>query len=137
MFWCDASRAATCADHIPFFAPHMPRPFVRCTFALHITTAMLLVPLSLLAQSPTGRIVGRILDAASGHGVTDAGIQVVGTTLGVNSGVEGRYTLTSVPAGTVTIQVRLLGYQPKTVTGLLLAGGATLEQDISAHPCDR
>ena len=110
----------------------MSRHFLRLFTGL-VALATVLVPLTLLAQSPTGRIVGRILDA-SGDGVADAGIQVVGTTLGVNSGVEGRYTLPNVPAGTVTLQVRLLGYQPKTVTGLQLPRGGTLEQDIVLTP---
>ena len=85
----------------------------------------------LAAQAPTGRIVGRIVDAETGRGISDAGIQLVGTTTGTMSGFEGRYNLANVPAGTVTLQVRLLGYQPKTVTGLQLNAGSTLEQDIS------
>ena len=83
------------------------------------------------AQASTGRIVGRIVDAETGRGISNAGIQLVGTTTGTVSGFEGRYNLASVPAGTVTLQVRLLGYQPKTVTGLQLNAGSTLEQDIS------
>ena len=105
-------------------------PRLAAGFAL----AVLLGPPSLVAQTATGRIVGRILDAASGHGISDAGIQVVGTTLGGHSGIEGRYTLPNVPAGTVTLQVRLLGYQPKTLTGLLLIADGTLEQDIVLTP---
>jgi outer membrane receptor for ferrienterochelin and colicin len=88
----------------------------------------------LAAQPPTGRIVGRIVDAVSGRGIPDAGIQIVGTTMGIMSGFEGRYALGNIPAGTVTLQVRLLGYQPKTVTGLQLSADATLEQDISLSP---
>jgi TonB-dependent receptor len=80
---------------------------------------------------PTGRIVGRILDAATGQGLTDVGVQIVGTTLGGSSGIEGRYAVANIPAGTVTIQVRRLGYSPKTVTGVLLNGGQTLEQNIT------
>lgn len=96
--------------------------------------SLTLVPGLALAQAPTGRIVGRIVDAESGRGLSDAGIQIVGTTLGTNSGVDGRYSLPNVAAGTVTLQVRLLGYQPKTITGLLLDPRATLEQDISLAP---
>ncbi|MGQ0712206.1 MAG: TonB-dependent receptor domain-containing protein [Gemmatimonadaceae bacterium] len=92
------------------------------------------VTLPVGAQTLAGRIVGRIVDAETGRGIPDAGIQVVGTTMGSVSGVEGRYSLPMIPAGTVTIQVRLLGYQPKTVTGLQLDTGATLEQDISLSP---
>ena len=84
------------------------------------------------AQTPTtGRIVGRVLDAATGAGLTDAGIQVVGTTIGTQSGVDGRFTIGSVAVGTVTITVRRIGYAPKTITGLFLEAGKTLQQDVS------
>ena len=66
----------------------------------------------LAAQAPTGRIVGRMVDAETGRGIR-AGIQIVGTTTGTMSGIEGRYTIADVPAGTVTIQVRPIGYAPR------------------------
>ena len=83
------------------------------------------------APPNTGRIVGRVIDAASGQGLPDVGIQVVGTTLGAQSGVDGRYTLVNVPAGPITIQLRRLGFQPKSVTGILLEAGKTLEQNVT------
>lgn len=101
---------------------------VRTTLVIGLLFA---VTLPLSAQAPTGRIVGRIVDAETGRGISDAGIQVVGTTMGTTSGIEGRYVLSTIPAGTVTLHVRLLGYQAKTVTGLQLDPRATLEQDIS------
>lgn len=108
--------------------PVRPSRIARLAIAMAVVSVL---PLTLRAQTPTGRIVGRIIDAASGRGISDAGVQVVGTTLGTSSGIEGRYVIPSVPAGTVTLQVRLLGFQPKTVTGLVLDGGSTLEQDIA------
>jgi TonB-dependent receptor len=83
------------------------------------------------SQQPTGRIVGRVLDAASGQGLTDVGVQLVGTTLGTTSGIDGRFTLPAVPAGTVTLQFRRIGYTAKTVTGILLDAGKTLEQNVT------
>ena len=84
------------------------------------------------AQAPTtGRIVGRIIDAATGAGLSDAGVQIVGTSVGTMSGVEGRFAINNAPAGTVTLQVRRIGYAPKTVTGLFLEAGKTLQQDVS------
>lgn len=80
---------------------------------------------------PTGRIVGRIIDAQSGQGIAHVAIQVVGTRLGTISGVDGRYTIARVPAGTVTLQARLIGYGPKTVTGVMLTADKTLQQDIT------
>ncbi|MES2176876.1 MAG: TonB-dependent receptor [Gemmatimonadota bacterium] len=101
-------------------------------------SALLLSTVSLNALSAqsttatsTGRIVGKIVDAASGAGIADAGVQIVGTTQGGRSGVDGSFSLSNVPAGTVTLQVRRIGYASKTVTGLLLEAGKTLEQSIA------
>ena len=110
---------------------------LRSAAVCAVVLLSLLAPVSVsAAQSPvtaipTGRIVGRIIDASNGTGLTDVGIQVVGTTLGTTSGVDGRFVLPAVPAGTVTIQARRIGFAPKTVTGIMLDPGSTLEQDIS------
>src|SRR3954463_5035455 len=105
------------------------RKMARCA-ALMIASLAASAPLR--AQDlPTGRVVGRVVDATTGQGITDAGVQVVGTTLGVQTGVDGRFTLSKVNAGTVTIQVRRIGYVPKSVTGILLNAGQTIEQNIT------
>jgi TonB-dependent receptor len=114
--------------------------FVRCLLIAGIAGAA--TPRWLLAQQAapadgparTGRIVGRVLDATTGQGLSDVGVQVVGTTLGTQTAVEGRYAVPNIPAGTVTIQVRRLGYAPKTVTGILVDVGQTLEQNIAMQP---
>ena len=81
-------------------------------------------------DAPGSRIVGRVVDAETKRGVSDAGVQVVGTTLGVMTREDGSFTISRVPAGTVTLHVRRLGYQPRTITGLQLAVDATLEETI-------
>ena len=102
-----------------------------------VSVALLASTFVARAQTPaspspaTGRLVGRIVDAATGTGIADVGIQIVGTTLGTRSGVDGRFTLSAVPAGTVTIQARRIGFASKTVTGLFLDAGKTLEQNIA------
>src|SRR5262245_33733776 len=100
--------------------------------SMGFAAAFMLGATVLTAQTiPTGRVVGRVIDATSGQGITDAGVSIVGTTLGTHSGVDGRFQITGIPAGTVTIQVRRIGFAPKEVTGLLIAGGQTLEQNVS------
>jgi outer membrane receptor protein involved in Fe transport len=86
------------------------------------------------STAPTGRIIGRIVEANGGAGIADVAVQVVGTAQGTRSGVDGRFTLTAVQAGTVTLQLRRLGYASKTVTGLVLDPGKTLEQSITLVP---
>ncbi|MBC7844289.1 MAG: TonB-dependent receptor [Gemmatimonadaceae bacterium] len=88
------------------------------------------------AQTPAAarsRITGRVLDP-QGAGMSDVGIQVVGTTIGALSGVDGRYTVVGVPAGTVTLLARRIGYGSKTITGIVVAAGQTVEQNIAMAP---
>lgn len=87
----------------------------------------------LAAQSdtPMGRIAGRVIDADNGEGIAGVGVQVVGSTLGAMTGVDGSYLILNVPAGTVTLQVRRIGYAPKQITGLLLAANTGMEQNIT------
>lgn len=117
----------------------------RLTFAAARALLRLLPALAVLALPapalhaqgsplPTGRVVGRVIDARSGAGIPDVGVQVVGTTLGTSSGIDGRFAIANIPAGTVTIQARRIGYGPKTVTGLQLDADHTLEQDITLAP---
>lgn len=101
---------------------------------LAITVAVVpaLSPSTLAAQdAAVGKITGRIVDATSGQPIPAAQIQVVGTQFGTQSGVDGRYVLLRVPAGTITLQVRRIGYGAKTITGLMLPANGAIEQDIS------
>ena len=66
--------------------------------------------------------------------MSEVGVQIVGTTLGACRPSKVATPSPNVPAGTVTIQVRRLGYAPKTVTGILLDAGQTLEQNITMQP---
>ena len=77
-----------------------------------------------------------MIDAGQGTPVAGAVVEVVGATppKTATSGIDGRYNLLGVPAGTVSIRVRLIGYTPKTVTGIGLAAGAIATQDISLDP---
>src|SRR5689334_24035702 len=117
-----------------FHPPGMALMLARrsCAAALLVVVSLTAARTRLAAQSlPTGRIVGRVIDAATGQGISDAGVHVVGTTLGTQSGVDGRFSLAKLTAGTVTIQVRRIGFVPKTVTGILLGASQTIEQNIS------
>ncbi len=60
-----------------------------------------------------GRVTGRVVDVASGQGVADVQVMIVGTTLGGRTDLDGRYTILNVPVGAISIQARRLGYQPK------------------------
>ena len=97
--------------------------------------AVVAIPGSAAAQQAaparTGRITGRVVDAQTGAGLTSVGVQVVGTTVGGMTGLDGRFTINGVPAGTVSLTVRRIGYQAKTVTGVAVAADGAVEQNIA------
>ncbi|HUF65646.1 MAG TPA: TonB-dependent receptor plug domain-containing protein, partial [Gemmatimonadaceae bacterium] len=106
-------------------------------FGASLVSALLAVSsASLPAQTSngngaTGRVVGRIIDAGSGEGRAGVGVQVVGTTIGGQSGLDGRFNINGVPAGVVSLQARRIGFTPKTVTDISVPAGSVVEQDIS------
>ena len=96
-------------------------------------TALALLPAALVAQAP-GIVAGRVYDERSGAPLANAGVQIVGMTLGTMTADDGGFRIPGVRAGTVTIHVRRIGYAPRTITGLMLAEGATIEQAVALVP---
>ncbi|HZF67725.1 MAG TPA: carboxypeptidase-like regulatory domain-containing protein, partial [Gemmatirosa sp.] len=65
----------------------------------------------LLAQR---RVTGRVVEEGSSAPLGAASIQVVGATTGTNTDANGTFGLT-VPTGAVSLRVRRIGYQMRTV----------------------
>lgn len=86
--------------------------------------------ISLSAQT-TGRMVGRVLDAEQGTPIAGAVIEVVGTEQRAQTAIDGRYTLTQVPAGSVSLRARFIGYQPKVIQGVMVPAGGVVEQNVA------
>lgn len=137
VFPLDTDNMRTHAN-VPAFITSVPNSLRGIAAAargvLAVLVALSVTHTSLQAQAPTenlGRVTGRVVDAATGQGIVAAGVQIVGTTLGAQTGVDGRYTIVRVPAGTTTLSVRRIGYAAKTVTGIIIGANATAEQDIT------
>ena len=93
-----------------------------------------LLPAVLAAQEPTrGVIVGRVAvatDSGIGSPLPGARISVVGTSLAATSASDGRYRIGGVPAGTVTVRVRLLRYRSVDLP-VLVSAGDSVRADFS------
>ena len=92
----------------------------RTAFVLLIATLCVGDPA--LAQS--GRITGTVTSADGAKPVANAQLIVVGTMLGSLTRDDGRFTIT-VPPGTYTVRSIRLGFRPDSVTGIVVAPGAT------------
>jgi outer membrane receptor protein involved in Fe transport len=92
------------------------------------------LPGSAAEVAPLGRIAGRVLDASTGQGLSDATLLVPGRGVRGTSGLDGRYTLDRVPLEVLTLEVRRIGYRPKTITAVDLTSKPVLQLDIALEP---
>lgn len=103
----------------------------------------ILLPLVLLsaasAKSQGGasvsRIIGRVVDASSGRPLTSVQVYVNdGVGGGTLSDLDGRYLLSGVPIGTVSVTATLIGYGSKTVTDVVVVEDRATALDLTLHP---
>jgi outer membrane receptor protein involved in Fe transport len=96
---------------------------------LMLATMMALANAPLDAQE-SGKLQGRITDAASGQPVVGAQVVVVGTRLGNITNADGSYFINNVPAGLRDIQAMYIGYQTVTVREARVLAGQTVTQNF-------
>ena len=101
----------------------------------------LLILINLLpsyAQGQNGWIRGRVFDEKTGEALIGVSVFLPGTTSGAATDLDGAFAL-SVPPGTHKVQFSFISYNPITLTGIVVAPGATVAlpdvflQDISTE----
>ncbi|NNE35981.1 MAG: TonB-dependent receptor plug domain-containing protein, partial [Rhodothermales bacterium] len=71
---------------------------------------------SALGQS--GKIAGRVTDAASGEPLPGVNVVIVGTLQGTSSDLDGYYTILNVKPGTYAVQASFVGFARQTFDGV-------------------
>ncbi len=84
------------------------------------------------AQGGTGTIRGKVTNAA-GQPLPNAQVFIVGTPNGAQTGADGGFTIGRVPAGTVAVRARLIGYEASE-RSVVVAEGATATADFRLTP---
>ena len=82
------------------------------------------------AQQP-GRIIGKVLDASSGAAIAGAQVTLEGTGISSLADWSGRYALENVPPGPHVVSIRMIGYQQKSVSDVVVESGATKALDVT------
>ena len=72
-------------------------------------------------QAQTGEIAGNVVDAGSGQALPFASVGVVDTTLGANTGSDGRYVIRALLPGTYRLRASFIGYDPQDLTVTVVA----------------
>ena len=92
--------------------------------------AVVFAAIPALAFAQTGRISGTVTDAAK-NPVAGAQVLVTAASLSAESGADGKFTVTGVPAGTYAVRVYRLGFKAKTMTGVTVAAGQSASLSVS------
>jgi len=74
---------------------------------------------------PTGRIEGRVFDAATGEPLVGGQVRIVETALGNVTRGDGSFFIDRVPVGILQIQTEYLGYQEESREARVQPGGTT------------
>ncbi|MBC7914093.1 MAG: carboxypeptidase-like regulatory domain-containing protein, partial [Pyrinomonadaceae bacterium] len=88
-----------------------------------------LITLSVFGQG-TGKITGRVTDKKTGETLIGLTVKEAGTTKGVMTDVEGRYTLSNISSGKHTITFTYIGYKSKNITDVEVAAEKVTTLDI-------
>lgn len=80
--------------------------------------------------SQSGKIAGKITDAATGEELPFVNVTVVGTNFGAASDIEGNYFIINISPGTYSVKASAIGYNSITVQNVKVASGFTSTENF-------
>ncbi len=100
----------------------------------------LILIISLTSQIPvfaqSGILQGLVVDKASQERLPAAAVQVLGTTLGASTDVDGKFTIQDIPVGTYQVRVSLVGYEPIVLSDIVVSVARPAELLFKLHQTD-
>lgn len=89
-------------------------------FATRTTLLIFLLAFGLtsVAWAQSGKIAGRVTDAATGDPLPGVNVLLAGTTQGTITDIDGYYTILNVKPGTMTLQASFVGFTTQNVEGV-------------------
>lgn len=77
-----------------------------------------------------GSIAGKVTDEITGETIIGGNVLVVGTSIGASTDIDGNFLISSIAAGTYTLQISYVGYKTHTVPDVLVETGKRITVDI-------
>ena len=96
-----------------------------------VTLVAVTAATSTFAQK-TSNLSGSVKDAQTGDGLPGANVLLVGSGMGATSDVQGRFVVRNIPAGTYTLRVTYLGYEPIS-TSITVQAGTDMRKDFKLN----
>lgn len=83
------------------------------------------------ALAQTGKIAGRVVDAATGETLPGVNVVIAGTTQGTTTDNDGYYAILNVRPGTYAVRASFVGYAPTTVEDVRVRIDQTTDLDFA------
>jgi TonB-linked SusC/RagA family outer membrane protein len=94
------------------------------------TVSLALLLATPLAAQQTGTVTGRVTEAGTERPISQAQINIVGTTLGAITNANGDYTVRAVPAGSHQLRILRVGYSERKLP-VVVNGGQPTTQNVA------
>jgi hypothetical protein len=92
-----------------------------------LVAALFVTVIASVSFAQTTSVSGVVLDQVSREPLPSANIQLIGTSLGAASDLEGRFSIRNVPAGTYQIRGSLVGYQSTILSDITVEPGKSTD----------
>ena len=104
--------------------------------SIYISLVILLFSLTIsdIAGQSTGSIQGVIKDASSAQGIEFVQVKIVELSIGSITDKNGNFKINTVPPGTYTIELSMLGFVAKTLNEYQVEAGKKQDMAIQLHP---
>ncbi len=88
---------------------------------------------SLTKAGTTGKLAGKVLDAATGEPVVGANVIIEGTYLGAAADLNGYYYINNIPPGDYTVIVSAIGYEKTVIKKVPIKIDLTFTLDVKMN----
>ena len=90
----------------------------------------------LVFSGTTGKISGKITDAATNESLIGANIILVGTGLGAATDIDGNYVILNIPPGVYTLRISMVSYRTAIVEDVKIAADQTTNISLELESAD-
>ncbi|MBN1350745.1 TonB-dependent receptor [candidate division KSB1 bacterium] len=105
--------------------------FLKLVCILAVILLAMSVPETGLWAGTTGKISGKVTDAADGNALPGVNVVIVGTTLGAATDADGTFFILNIPPGIYSVRATMMGYAPVIQKGLQVSADRTTEVNFN------
>ncbi|MFH1195437.1 MAG: TonB-dependent receptor [bacterium] len=103
---------------------------------INSTLIFILIVAGVVSAQSSGKITGKVTDAATGEPIIGCNIVLEGTNYGAASDIDGEYIIVKVPSGSYNVIVTFIGYSKLTMRDVRVLTDLTTKIDFQLTSAD-